>query len=215
MPVVFAAAMGGNLSLIGAPGNMIAQTALETMNLRFGFFEYGLVGLPILLVGILFVTTIGFRFLPDNPVGELDIKENTSTKSVVPEWKKNTSLIVLAVTILCMVFEKQIGLPLHITGAIGAIILVLTGVISENQAYKSIDAKTIFLFGGTLALAAAMKKTGAGEVIASAVLAPLGPETPDVPYYAGHLPAGHDNDELHVQHGHNCAAGTNRHVNFQ
>ena len=178
MPVVFAAAMGGNLSLIGAPGNMIAQTALETMNLRFGFFEYGLVGLPILLVGILFVTTIGFRFLPDNPVGELDIKENTSTKSVVPEWKKNTSLIVLAVTILCMVFEKQIGLPLHITGAIGAIILVLTGVISENQAYKSIDAKTIFLFGGTLALAAAMKKTGAGEVIASAVLAPLGPETP-------------------------------------
>lgn len=29
MPQVFAAAMGGNLSLIGAPGNMIAQSTLE------------------------------------------------------------------------------------------------------------------------------------------------------------------------------------------
>ena len=27
MPLVFAAAMGGNISLIGAPGNMIAQAA--------------------------------------------------------------------------------------------------------------------------------------------------------------------------------------------
>ena len=54
MPLVFAAAMGGNLSLIGAPGNMIAQSALEPLGLKFGFFEYAIVGLPILLVGILF-----------------------------------------------------------------------------------------------------------------------------------------------------------------
>ncbi len=38
MPLVFAAAMGGNLSLIGAPGNMIAQSALEPLGLKFGFF---------------------------------------------------------------------------------------------------------------------------------------------------------------------------------
>ncbi|HRM73214.1 MAG TPA: SLC13 family permease, partial [Paracoccus sp. (in: a-proteobacteria)] len=53
LPIIFAAAMGGNLSLIGAPGNMIAQAALEERGLSFGFFEYGLVGLPILLAGIL------------------------------------------------------------------------------------------------------------------------------------------------------------------
>ena len=40
-------AMGGNLSLIGAPGNMIAQSALEPLGLKFGFFEYAIVGLPI------------------------------------------------------------------------------------------------------------------------------------------------------------------------
>lgn len=54
MPLVFAAAMGGNLSLIGAPGNMIAQSALEKIDLKFGFFEYAIVGLPILIAGIIF-----------------------------------------------------------------------------------------------------------------------------------------------------------------
>ena len=54
MPLVFAAAMGGNLSLIGAPGNMIAQSALSEIGLGFGFFEYAIVGLPILICGTLF-----------------------------------------------------------------------------------------------------------------------------------------------------------------
>lgn len=39
MPLVFAAAMGGNLSLIGAPGNMIAQSSMEKMGKSFGFLN--------------------------------------------------------------------------------------------------------------------------------------------------------------------------------
>lgn len=178
LPIVFAAAMGGNLSLIGAPGNMIAQAELQENGMSFGFFEYGLVGLPILLVGILFVATIGFRLLPDHRTEEMAADSLIEVTASVPQWKKNASLIVLVLTILGMVFEKQIGIRLHITGAIGAIVLILLGVISEEQAYRSIDAKTIFLFGGILSLATAMEKTGAGQVIAETVLSFTGPETP-------------------------------------
>lgn len=60
-----------------------------------------------------------------------------------------------------MIFEDQIGIKLCISGAIGALLLILTGVISEKDALKSIDLKTIFLFGGTLSLAAALQSTGA------------------------------------------------------
>ncbi|WBU53954.1 SLC13 family permease [Paracoccus sp. SCSIO 75233] len=178
MPIVFAAAMGGNLSLIGAPGNMIAQAALQEQGLSFGFFEYALVGLPILLAGILFIATIGFRLLPDHKTEEMAADSLNQASLSVPQWKKNASLIVLVLTILAMVFEKQIGIRLHITGAIGAIALILLGVISEEQAYRSIDAKTIFLFGGILSLATAMQKTGAGQIIAETVLGFTGPETP-------------------------------------
>lgn len=175
MPLVFAAAMGGNLSLIGAPGNMIAQSTLEPLGLRFGFFEYAIVGLPILAAGILFYATIGFKLLPNNEPGDDDgIFDQQKDFSKVPKWKKVLSLVILIATFLGMIFEDQIGIKLCVTGCIGAILLIVTGVISEKDALKSIDLKTIFLFGGTLSLAAALQETGAGEMIADAVIGMLG-----------------------------------------
>ena len=171
MPLVFAAAMGGNLSLIGAPGNMIAQSALEPLGLSFGFFEYAVVGLPILIAGILFYATIGFRILPNHDTEEDDsIFDETQDFGSVPKWKKVLSLVILIATLMGMIFEEQIGVKLCITGCVGALLLILTGVISEKDALKSIDLKTIFLFGGTLSLAKALEVTGAGELIADKVI---------------------------------------------
>lgn len=178
MPLVFAAAMGGNLSLIGAPGNLIAQSALEKLHMQFGFFDYGIIGLPILICGIIFFALFGYKFLPDassiNNGELLNDNEVKTDYSDVPVWKQNLSLIILILTVLGMIFEKQIGVKLNITGCVGAILLVLTGVISEKQAIKSIDMQTIFLFGGTLALASALDKTGAGKLIADTVISTLG-----------------------------------------
>lgn len=176
MPLVFAAAMGGNLSLIGAPGNMIAQSALEPLGLKFDFFEYAIVGLPILLVGILFYATIGFKILPDHDAVDTgdSIFDESQDFSGVPKWKKVLSLVILIVTLVGMIFEEEIGVKLCITGCIGAVLLILTGVISEKDALKSIDLKTIFLFGGTLSMAKALEVTGAGELIADKVIGALG-----------------------------------------
>lgn len=176
MPLVFAAAMGGNLSLIGAPGNLIAQSTLqEATGESFGFFEYAIVGLPILAAGILFYATIGFKLLPNHKVTDDDsVFDQQKDFSKVPQWKKVLSLVVLVLTLLGMIFEDQIGIKLCVTGCIGALVLILTGVISEKEALKSIDLKTIFLFGGTLSLAAALQETGAGEMIADAVISLLG-----------------------------------------
>lgn len=175
MPLVFAAAMGGNLSMIGAPGNLIAQSTLTKAGLEgFGFFEYAIVGLPILAVGILFYATIGFYLLPNHPPKSEGVFDTQKDFSAVPQWKKNLSLIILVLTLLGMIFEKQIHIPLSLTGCIGAILLIVTGTISEDDALKSIDLKTIFLFGGTLSLATALDKTGAGKLIAETVIGALG-----------------------------------------
>ena len=174
MPLVFAAAMGGNLSLIGAPGNLIAQSALGEIGMSFGFFEYAIVGLPILAAGILFYATLGMKLLPNRPVSDDDAFGGEQDFSNVPKWKQVLSLVILVLTLLGMIFEKQIGIKLNITGCIGALALILTGVISEKDALKSIDLKTIFLFGGTLSLASALDKTGAGAEIANIVIGALG-----------------------------------------
>ena len=175
MPLVFAAAMGGNLSLIGAPGNLIAQSALqEQLGMSFGFFEYAIVGVPILICGILFYATIGYRLLPNREPKDDGAFDQTQDFSNVPQWKKTLSLVILVLTLAAMVLEDKIGIKLCISGCIGALALILTGVISEKNALKSIDLKTIFLFGGTLSLASALSKTGAGEQIADLVINALG-----------------------------------------
>ena len=70
------------------------------------------------------------------------------------------------ITLLAMILKIN-RYQACISGGIGALLLILTGVISEKDALKSIDLKTIFLFGGTLSLASALQETGAGEVIAN------------------------------------------------
>ena len=174
MPLVFAAAMGGNLSLIGAPGNLIAQSVMEEMDMGFGFFEYAKVGLPILVCGIIYFAFFGYKLLPNKTGGTDSSYDEQKDFSNVPKWKQALSLIILILTLLGMIFEDQIGIKLCITGCIGALALILTGVISEKNALKSIDLKTIFLFGGTLSLASALQTTGAGEDIAKAVIGVLG-----------------------------------------
>ena len=174
MPLVFAAAMGGNLTLIGAPGNMIAQSGMEGIGLKFGFFDYAKVRVPILIVGIIYFAFIGYKFLPNKEGSDEGIFDESKDFSHVPKWKQYLSLVILLLTLVGMIFEEQLGIKLCVIGCMGALALMITGVISEKDALASIDLKTIFLFGGTLSLAAALEQTGAGELIAEKVIGMLG-----------------------------------------
>ena len=174
MPLVFAVAMGGNLTLIGAPGNMIAQSGMEGIGLKFGFFDYAKVGVPILIVGIIYFAFIGYKFLPNKEGSDEGIFDESKDFSHVPKWKQYLSLVILLLTLVGMIFEEQLGIKLCVIGCMGALALMITGVISEKDALASIDLKTIFLFGGTLSLAAALEQTGAGELIAEKVIGMLG-----------------------------------------
>ena len=123
----------------------------------------------------LYFLTIGYKFLPNNPnSGEVGSVGEQRDYSHVPRWKQILSLVVLIATILGMIFEKQTGISLAVAGCIGALVLVVTGVLTEKQAYKAIDSQTIFIFGGTLALAKALEMTGAGKLVADQVIGLLG-----------------------------------------
>ena len=112
--------------------------------------------------------------MPEHKGGEDGIYDETKDFGHVPKWKQNLSLIILVLTLIGMIFKNQIGIKLCVIGAVGALALILTGVISEKDALKAIDLKTIFLFGGTLSLASALEEIGAGEMIADKVIGLLG-----------------------------------------
>ncbi|MCZ7602464.1 MAG: SLC13 family permease [Melioribacteraceae bacterium] len=65
MPLAFASLLGGMLTLIGTPPNIIiANFRAEEIGEAYGMFDFTFVGAGILLIGILFISTIGWRLLP-------------------------------------------------------------------------------------------------------------------------------------------------------
>lgn len=176
MPLVFACALGGNLSIIGAPGNLFGVSALQELGISTNFFEYILVGGPMLIAGIVYFALFGYKLLPKETKAVNAEDDNYAAKdfSNVPKWKQYMSLAILILAILAMIFEDQIGIKLQVSASIGAIILILTGVIDERTALKSIDLKTVFLFGGSLALASALDSSGAGSQIADTLINVMG-----------------------------------------
>jgi len=66
MPISFAALLGGLVTLIGTPPNIIAASyRTGSAGESFQMFDFAWVGLPVALVGIAFVSTIGWRLLPE------------------------------------------------------------------------------------------------------------------------------------------------------
>lgn len=64
MPMAFASLLGGMITLIGTPPNIIvAGLAEEASGRAFGFFDFTLVGLPLAVIGIA-VMALALRFLP-------------------------------------------------------------------------------------------------------------------------------------------------------
>ena len=66
IPLAFAASLGGMLTLIGTPSNMVVNQELRDAGLNpFSFFAFAPAGLLMHSIGVAFMCTIGTRFLPD------------------------------------------------------------------------------------------------------------------------------------------------------
>ena len=139
MPLVFAAALGGNLSIIGAPGNLMGVNALQEMGIKTSFFMYAPIGIPMLLIGILYFVCFGYKLLTQNQNEAAQNLEEQKDFSNVPKWKQIISLVVLIVVIFAMIFEELIGISIQLSACLGALFLVLTGVLTEKEALNSIE----------------------------------------------------------------------------
>jgi di/tricarboxylate transporter len=65
MPLAYSTNTGGLLTLTGTPPNIIVADTLRNAGYQpFGFFEFALIGLPLLVVTILYMYFIGRRLLP-------------------------------------------------------------------------------------------------------------------------------------------------------
>ena len=76
--------------------------------------------------------------------------------------------------IMILVFHIQLSISL-LTGALG---IILTKVLSVDEAYDSVDWMTVFLLSGLIPLGIAFEKTGAAKLLAETITGGLGSVSP-------------------------------------
>ncbi|MAO64682.1 MAG: SLC13 family permease [Balneola sp.] len=96
-----------------------------------------------------------------------------ATEIELPDSK--TSKIPVALGIIAgVVGLAALGiLPIVASAICGVILMIMTGCISNEEAYQSINWKVIFLLGGVLPLGVAMQKTGAAEILVELLIQQL------------------------------------------
>ncbi len=73
MPLAFASLLGGMVTLIGTPPNLIIASFREReMGTPFGMFDFTPVGAAVALAGLAFILLVGSRFLPSDRRGAND-----------------------------------------------------------------------------------------------------------------------------------------------
>jgi di/tricarboxylate transporter len=84
MPVSFAALLGGLVSLIGTPANLLVSDALaKATGTGFHFFDFAYVGLPVAVAGILLIAFRVQRLFPEPD--ETPVKISPAARRIVVE----------------------------------------------------------------------------------------------------------------------------------
>ncbi|MBU3821555.1 SLC13 family permease [Flavobacteriaceae bacterium XHP0103] len=88
MPVAFGSNTGGLLTLTGTPPNIIVSNALAEAGFEgFSFFEFALIGLPLLLIALLYFRYIGYKLLPKNKTNNKPINIEDTLHKWIEAYK--------------------------------------------------------------------------------------------------------------------------------
>ncbi|MDA9974130.1 SLC13 family permease [Gammaproteobacteria bacterium] len=129
MPLAFASILGGMNTVIGTPPNIIiAQYRQEYTGVSFNFFDYSLVGLAVSILGILFISVIGYRLVK--------VRENTTEISRLIDLKNYLFEVTVRED------SKAIGLRLSEIKKISGLETEILGLVNETGAVSSVSMAT-------------------------------------------------------------------------
>ena len=142
MPLAFASSMGGMMTLIGTPPNLVIQDTLTAAGYEpLSFFSFLPVGLVCLLVGIIVLMPLSKLFLSGRKKREDDAKSGKSLKQLVNEYGLSHNLFRLLVTETSKLAGSTV-IELDIRRKYGLNILeIRRGDLSRHRFLKTIAQK--------------------------------------------------------------------------
>lgn len=172
--VIFATTLGGAITLIGTPTNVYANTALEEAGLQlFGMLDFAWVGIPIFIVGGLYMIIMNRWCASYDDFGEAVVE-----KTLTAEQKKKQMVVGIAflVFVIALVLKslKVISIDPNFIGYAMIAIAILTTIVSPKEAMSSLDAQMVLFCAGINLMIAVMNKSGLGQVFGDLIIKVIG-----------------------------------------
>jgi di/tricarboxylate transporter len=108
MPLSFATLLGGVLTLIGTPPNLlISQFRAEAVGEPYSMFDFLPVGLVVALAGVAFIVTIGWRLLPEDRSGSAAEAEHFEVADYVTELRVRDESPIIGKTVAALESDSE------------------------------------------------------------------------------------------------------------
>lgn len=88
--------------------------------------------------------------------------------------RRNRAPLAAGIMLMVILLAIFTDFGIAVSMLIGSVSMVLTGCLTMEEAYESIDWRTVFLVGGMLSLGIAMENTGTAQYLADTMLGLLG-----------------------------------------
>ncbi|MCD8011535.1 MAG: anion permease [Lachnospiraceae bacterium] len=131
-----------------------------------GFLDPMKARLPLLIISILWFALIGPKFAPDLDVNDTRKSEKRTTEAAkLSSFAEIAGIVIFFGDALALMFASNLNMQTWEICVIGALLMVLCGVLKPQEAAKAIPISMLILIAGALATAGALSATGAGDMI--------------------------------------------------
>jgi len=145
IPLSFSSLLGGGLTLIGTPANILATNIVTENGLpTFGFFDFTPVGLAVFIAGILYMVFIGRHLLPVR-IPPTDRKITNRLRSYIFEARVSPEGKLAGVSLL----ESRLGADYDIT---------VVSIIRGRNTKKILHRNTVIMADDVLIMEGSVEK---------------------------------------------------------
>lgn len=131
---------------------------------------------PLVIVCAVYCIFFATKLAPREPLVAIANKEDRRAqaqlqKAQLPRFQEIAAFVIFFGTTIALILQKQVGLDTWVICLIAAVLMVVTGVLSQEEAVGAMPTWMYLLFVGSLAMGGALTNTGAGQLIGDAVAA--------------------------------------------
>lgn len=167
-PLGLGAGIGGACTLIGTTANVAGNTVLEDAGLtQMGFWDLAYIGIPLVICSFAFMLIAGYKLLPGEEKEAAAGDTSKLRKIEIVEGDRFHTILTAVIVIISIIAMMISTSLLYVSSLIGAVLLILTGCISEKDALKSIDWNMILLISCFSVISSSISNSGGGELIAN------------------------------------------------